>query len=378
MTESTDIERALAHFDSASLEAWNAHWDSPEPPMFNSSMMLFHPGSASDEKKEILAYFWAAELDERERRLLSRLPISLAATIVLRCNLEAGSALDEPSLDEPSSASLRRIARAKGCARVLFSGLADSELFGAPPWIRVDAPAGAASASSPPARTILAPVGWARRQLAFFRAAPSSAVLAAAWSTLFLATTCSAIFIPAPATILAASLGTFAALAFLARAALFQRRNKAFAARAVARAALLAEAYPDLDAERLFQLPDRWPSEHILSDQRSFGNASALGPQDDFILSHRPRPEGALLARLDLFLQTSRHASPMNRQGPAWNSSMDRLKEAELRAGARLSRVLSESPGSAWPNERLALLRERLSLEQSSLPAGSRAAARRL
>lgn len=340
MTQLPDIERALAEFDASCLDGWERGTDyqTPEPSMLASPMMLFHPGTASKEKQEIFAYFWAVELDDRERALLSRLPMALAATIVLRVHLEGNSGGDY-SLNDPAAAPLRRLARAKGCARVLMAGLSSKDLFEAPPWT-------ASAATGPRERAFSAPK--ARRPLSerissFFSLAGAACrrqsgllMISVGFSILFLFMASLAIANPGWPTI--AMLGAALPCAAWPAATLFSNflANRAFIEKVFAALPLLAEAYPDLAARGLFEPPS--------------------GLRDGAFNNKRHIPELLLLARL----QDAIEAEKINH--PAIQDASSK------RAGSILGHVLSEHPGRAWPNDRLLALREEIAIGGCALP----------
>lgn len=347
MTQLSKIERALAEFDASRLGAWEhgTNYRTPEPSMLASPMMLFHPGLASKEKQDILAYFWAVELDDRERSLLSRLPMALAATIVLRVDLEGssqGNSERNHSLNNPSAVSLRRLARAKGCARVLMSGLSAKDIFEAPPWIDSQAPdlIAAPSASRKASRPLHERVKsfFASASLASRRQA-SVIMLGAGFSLLLLFMACLAIANPGFPTIGMLALVLPCAAISAARLIRNFLANRAFIEKVFGALPLLAQAYPDLAKQGLFEPPS--------------------GLRDGTLTNVRSIPELLLLTPLQEAIEAEKIKHPVS------------LDVDSQRAGSMLGHVLSEHPGQAWPNERLFALREEIAIGRSALPASS-------
>lgn len=344
MTQLPNIERALAEFDASRLGAWEHGTDyrTPEPSMLASPMMLFHPGLASNEKKDIFAYFWAVELDDRERALLSRLPMALAATIVLRVDLEGNSSERSHSLNDPSAISLRRLARAKGCARVLMSGLSAKDLFDAPPWIDsqaadlIDPPSDSRKASRPlheRVKSFFASAGLACRRQA------GVIMLGAGFSLLLLFMACLAIANPGFPTISMLALVLPCAAISAARLIRNFLANRAFIENVFGALPVLAQAYPDLAKQGLFDPPS--------------------GLRDGTLTNVRSIPELLLLAPLQEAIEAEKIKHRV-------------FLDAESRsAGSMLGHVLSEHPGQAWPNERLLALREEIAIGHSALHACS-------
>lgn len=344
MTQLSNIERALAEFDASRLGAWEhgTNYRTPEPSMLASPMMLFHPGLASKEKQDILAYFWAVELDDRERSLLSRLPMALAATIVLRVDLEGNSSERNHSLNNPSAVSLRRLARAKGCARVLMSGLSAKDIFEAPPWIDSQAE----DLIAPPSTSRKASRPLCARVKSFFASASlacrrqaSVIMLGAGFSLLLLFMACLAIASPGFPTI--AMLALVLPCAAISAAKLIRNflANRAFIEKVFGALPLLAQAYPDLAKQGLFEPPS--------------------GLRDGTLANVRSIPELLLLTPLQEAIEAEKIKHPVS------------LDVDSQRAGSTLGRVLSEHPGQAWPNERLLALREEIAIGRSALPASS-------